>query len=263
QLSLPPITNPGNLITNIAPLTGILIALTLCELLMSRRLPSLRNTETNKKFLLQPYITGRYLKKNCQLLTKNRLILIAILGLSLFWATSQALLAVFPAFAKATLTNDNTIISQGVMACTAIGLIIGTLTAGKLSKKTIELRLVPIAAFGLALMIGVLPQLKTPLSMALIFTIIGLLGGLFIVPLLALIQFHAHSEELGTVLAGNNWIQNIIMVMFLGLTILLAHIGVNSIQLFYGLMTIALLGATYMLYEFSHTFNCKNIPNKH
>ncbi len=255
QISSLPITS--NLISSTAPLTGILIALTFCEFLLCRRLPSMRTTDTNKEFLLRPYLTGHYFKSNSRLLTNNRLILISILGLSIFWATSQALLAAFPAFAKATLANDNTIISQGIMACTAIGLIIGTLTAGRRSKEVIEVRLVPIAAFGLALMIGVLPQLKTALSMALSFTVIGLLGGLFIVPLLALIQFHAADKELGTVLAGNNWVQNMVMVMFLGLTILFVHLGVNSIQLFYGLMMVALLGATYMLYEFSHSFKNK------
>jgi acyl-[acyl-carrier-protein]-phospholipid O-acyltransferase/long-chain-fatty-acid--[acyl-carrier-protein] ligase len=56
----------------------------------------------------------------------------------------------------------------------------------------------------------------------------GLFGGLFIIPLNALIQLHAPQAQLGTVLAGNNWVQNIVMISFLMLTLLSAMAAVSS-----------------------------------
>ena len=55
---------------------------------------------------------------------------------------------------------------------------------------------------------------------------------MFIVPLNALIQFHARDDQLGTVLAGNNWVQNVVMLGFLGLTVFFAIYGISSIGLF-------------------------------
>jgi acyl-[acyl-carrier-protein]-phospholipid O-acyltransferase/long-chain-fatty-acid--[acyl-carrier-protein] ligase len=85
------------------------------------------------------------------------------------------------------------------------------------------------------------------------FVLLGFLGGVFIIPLNSLIQYHAKEDEVGTILAGNNWVQNIFMVAFLGFTIVLAHLGVSSTQIFYILMTIALFGAIYTVYELPHS----------
>ncbi len=48
--------------------------------------------------------------------------------------------------------------------------------------------------------------------MALNFLMIGVLGGFFLVPLNALIQFHAGEQGLGRILAANNFIQNLVML---------------------------------------------------
>ena len=48
--------------------------------------------------------------------------------------------------------------------------------------------------------------------MALTFIFIGIAGGMFIVPLNALIQFHADESSIGSVLASNNLVQNIAML---------------------------------------------------
>src|SRR5690606_2496631 len=98
----------------------------------------------------------------------------------------------------------------------------------------------PVGALGFALGLGVIPLLDTRIGMALMFMLLGLLGGMFIVPLNALIQYHAKENELGTVLAGNNWVQNIAMLSFLGSTVLLASLGMNSVQLFYVVMGVAI-----------------------
>ena len=46
--------------------------------------------------------------------------------------------------------------------------------------------------------------------------------GIFLVPLNALIQFHAGEQQLGRVLAANNLVQNLVMLGFLALTVVAA-----------------------------------------
>lgn len=247
------LTSESTIVSHIAPLGWILVALTMLELWMAYQLPAKREIDSSKKFSPAGYLKGTYLNHNLKTISSKRAIWLSIIGLSMFWAIAQVVFASFPAFAKEVLHETDTLIIQGMIACTGIGIIVGSLIAGKISKNYIELGLIPVGALGFGLLLGFMPVLHTHTSMALTFTALGVLGGLFIIPLNALIQYHAKDDELGTVLAGNNWIQNIGMISFLGATILLAYLGVTSAQLFFILMLVALAGAFYCVYELPHS----------
>ena len=241
------------IVQHIAPLGWVLVGLTVIELWMAYQLPATRETDKEKHFSSVQFFTGRYLQRNLKTIFEKRAIWLSIIGLTMFWAIAQVVFASFPAFAKEVLHETDTLVIQGIIACTGLGIIVGSLIAGKMSKNYIELGLIPVGALGFALLLGAMPTLDSRISMALTFTALGFLGGLFIIPLNALIQYHAKDDELGTVLAGNNWVQNIGMLSFLGITIFLAAIGVTSAQLFFVLMLVALAGAIYTVYELPHS----------
>ncbi len=75
------------------------------------------------------------------------------------------------------------------------------------------------------------------------------MGGLFIVPLNALIQFHAGEHELGKTLAANNWFQNVVMLSFLALTVVFALFGLSSKALLQLIAAVALIGGCYTIYQ--------------
>ncbi|RYY03987.1 MAG: acyl-[ACP]--phospholipid O-acyltransferase [Gammaproteobacteria bacterium] len=247
------LTDTNSIVNHIAPLGWILVGLTLLELWMAYQLPAKRERDDTKVFSASGFFSGGYLKHNLKTISGKRAIWLSIIGLSMFWAIAQVLFASFPAFAKDVLHERNTLVIQGIIACAGIGIILGSLVAGKISKNYIELGLIPVGALGFALLLGVMPVLDSRFSMAATFTVLGFLGGLFIIPLNALIQYHAKEDELGTVLAGNNWMQNIGMLSFLGVTILFASLGVTSAKLFFILMLVALAGAIYTVYELPHS----------
>lgn len=247
------IENPSTIVHAIAVLGWLLLGFTLIELWLSYKLPAKRETDKAKQFSPTKYVHGRYLKENLKAITSKRGIWLSIVGLSMFWAISQVVLASFPAYAKEVLLETNTLVIQGILACTGFGIIFGSLLAGKISKNYIELGLIPIGALGFALALGLIPLLDTRVSMAITFVLLGFLGGLFIIPLNALIQYHAKEDELGTVLAGSNWIQNIAMLLFLSLTIVFASLGVTGAKLFYILMAVGFAGAFYTVYELPHS----------
>ncbi|RZA00044.1 MAG: MFS transporter, partial [Moraxellaceae bacterium] len=247
------LTDTSTIVSHIASLGWILVGVTLLELFMAYQLPEKRNVDNSKTFAVKKYLKGNYLLHNLKAISSKRAIWLSIIGLSIFWAIAQVVIASFPAFAKEVLNETDTLIIQGILACTGLGIIIGSLIAGKVSKNYIELGLIPIGALGFGLLLGLMPALDTRIGMAINFFALGVLGGIFIIPLNALIQYHANEDELGTVLAGNNWIQNIGMISFLGMTILLAYIGMNSAQLFFLLMLVALGGAIYTVYELPHS----------
>jgi acyl-[acyl-carrier-protein]-phospholipid O-acyltransferase/long-chain-fatty-acid--[acyl-carrier-protein] ligase len=64
---------------------------------------------------------------------------------------------------------------------------------------------------------------------------------------------HASEEKLGTVLAGNNWVQNITMIAFLLLTVMFAYMGFSAKSLFYIMMAVAVIGGVYTVYTLPHS----------
>jgi len=233
----------------IAPLGWILVACATAELLFALRLQPVRATSPDLQFDLRNYGSGRYLRNNIRKILSNRTIWLSIVGLSVFWGISQVVLAAFPAYAKEHLNLTNTVVIQGMMACSGIGIIVGSLIAGKSSRHHIETGLVPLGALGIVLALLFIPQLESTGSLIIAFMVLGIAGGMFIVPLNALIQFNSRDDELGTILAGNNWVQNLVMLSFLGLTVVFAVKGLDSVGLLYLMMLTALAGAAYTVYQ--------------
>ncbi len=239
----------SSLITVIAPLGWLLVLFSVVELALTFMIPSVRTVEATPPFSWQEYRKGQYLKDNLSRINGNRTIWLSIVGLSIFWGISQVVLAAFPAFAKEILSESNTVVIQGMLACTGIGIIVGSALAGSASKHHIETGLIPLGAVGIVVTLFLIPQLGTVVSLSLNFLALGVFGGLFIIPLNALIQFHAKDDELGSVLAGNNWIQNIVMLGFLLLTVGFAYAGMQSLGLFHILTVAGLAGAIYTIYK--------------
>jgi acyl-[acyl-carrier-protein]-phospholipid O-acyltransferase/long-chain-fatty-acid--[acyl-carrier-protein] ligase len=235
----------GELLQIIAPLGWALVACSALELTLCYRLPEQQPPKPISNFDWKEYVGGYYLRTNLDAIFRNPVIWLSIVGLAVFWGISQAVLAAFPAFAKETLRETNTIVIQGVLACAGIGIMFGSLVAGRASANYIETGLIPLGALGVVGTLFLVPQLDSSWLLGCDFLALGALGGLFIVPLNALIQFHARDDQLGVVLAGNNWVQTITMLGFLSLTILYALFGLSTLGLLYLLTLIALLGAIY------------------
>jgi acyl-[acyl-carrier-protein]-phospholipid O-acyltransferase/long-chain-fatty-acid--[acyl-carrier-protein] ligase len=237
----------------IAPIGWVLVALATFEWLSTAFLPDRQEGSTSETFRLAPYFKLLYLRRNLVVLNENSTIWLSIIGLATFWAISQVMLAAFPAFAKDALGITNTVVIQGILACSGVGIVIGSLLAGKLSRNYIETGLIPVGALGIAVGIAVLPGLDSAYSMGVAFLLVGAMGGVFIVPLNALIQFQAPRAQLGTVLAGNNWIQNVAMLGALGFTVVFSLVGIDSVGLFYILTAVAVLGTGYTVRKLPHS----------
>ena len=241
-------STPGEVMHLVAPLGWLLVLCSLVEAGLAYRLPLTAPGEP-MPFDWARYARGRYLHDNLKAAWDNRVIWLSIIGLGVFWSISQVILAVFPAFAKETLGETNVVVIQGLLACSGIGIIGGSIVAGRVSRDHIETALIPVGAIGIAVALFLLPGLHSTLAHAVNFLLIGFLGGLFLVPLNALIQFNAGEQGLGRVLAASNFVQNLWMLAFLGLTVAAAYAQVSGFALLIALALVALAGAIYTLYQ--------------
>ena len=239
----------STVLQDIAPLGWILIFGSLVELYFAYLLPERSITKKEIRFDKSKYIKGGYLKRNLKVITTNQMIWLSIVGLSVFWALSQVVLAIYGAFAKESLGIENVALMQGLMALSGIGIIFGSLVSSLVSKHYIEIGIVPIGAFGIFISILLIPNLDSVYFQAVNFFAFGLFGGLFIVPLNSLIQFNSSKKRLGLVIAGNNFVQNVMMVSFLVATIFISILNIDVVLIFYILSVIALCGAVYTIYK--------------
>ncbi len=241
------IADTSTLLRQIAPLGWMLVGLTTLELFFAYRLPQKKQTDRDMLFDWQKYRRGVTRNEVLSVVKNNRFIWLSIIGLSVFWAVAQVILAAYPAYAKEYLQIQRVDLLQGLLACTGIGIMLGSIWAGRVSRNHIESGLIPVGAIGLAIAITLITVFDSPLMQAANFIFLGIMGGFFVVPLNAYMQYHARKNELGRVIAAYNFIHNIVMLAFLAFTAFLASRGLNSISLFFLMSLIVIGGAIYTI----------------
>lgn len=244
----------GDILQSVKYVGFLLIAGTLIEAFLSLRLPLKQPTDTTLKFHIGKYLRLRYFKDNLKAAWRHEGIWLSIIGLSVFFAINQVLLANFGAHLKEVVGETDTRVANGIMALGGVGIIFGAIFAGKVSKNYIETGIIPMAALGLCISLILLPFITDTLTLAILFTIYGFFGGLFIVPLNALIQYFAKEHEAGIILAANNFVQNIFMLVFLAASIGLAYLNFSNQTTFYALATITLIGTIYAIAKLPQSF---------
>jgi len=240
-------TTSEEILKHIAPVGWVLVIGSILELILAYTLPQSGVENPSAEFDIKKYYKGHYLKTNFKAITNNVTIFHSIIGLALFWSVSQVILASFPSYAKDVLGMMDTVVVQGMMAVAGLGIVIGSILAGKVSKNYIETGTIPLGALGISLSLFFLPNLSSPWVLGLNFFAFGFFAGLFIVPLNALVQISAKENELGLVIAGSNFVQNVAMVLFLVLTVCFALLGFSSIGLFYTMFIMSVLGFIYVI----------------
>lgn len=186
---------------------------------------------------------------NFKFLRTNRTVFLSILGISWFWFYGALFLSQFPNFTKDVLGGGEHVVTL-LLAVFSIGIGMGSLLCEKLSGHKIEIGLVPFGSIGLTIFaidlffasptpapgttLGAMAFLQQPGSWRVLFDLmmIGIFGGFYIVPLYALIQSRSEPSHQSRVIAGNNIMNALFMVLAAGLAILGLSLGMTIPQLF-------------------------------
>ena len=146
-------------------------------------------------------------------LTSERTLWMTAVGVAWFWFLGALLqMAVLAAGRHVMQLGDGGIAALG--ACLAVGVAGGSLTAGRWSGDKVELGLVPIGSFGMGLGALVLVWVMPSYAMAAAALLaLGFAGGLFTVPLHALLQQRPAAGEKGSVFAVSNLLSTVAILM--------------------------------------------------
>jgi LPLT family lysophospholipid transporter-like MFS transporter len=165
----------------------------------------------------------------------------SLLGTSVFWGSGTTLrLVLFAWVPVALLLNDNQTPAK-LMGVLSLGIVAGAVIAGL----WVSLARVNRALLGgllLGPMILVMAGVDTLGSAALVMAGIGLCGGLFVVPLNALLQERGHdSVGAGSALAVQNFSENLTMLLFVGAYSAVSAAGVAVVPTIIGFGLVLLL----------------------
>jgi acyl-[acyl-carrier-protein]-phospholipid O-acyltransferase/long-chain-fatty-acid--[acyl-carrier-protein] ligase len=146
----------------------------------------------------------------------DRLLWYTVLGISYFWFLGALVQLDMLFYGKELLALDDFHI--GLLGTyLAVGIGIGSLAAGRLSGDKVELGLVPLGSIGMGISLILLFFAKTSYHhTSLMLALLGFSGGLFAVPLNALLQERSGTQEKGRLIATNNFLNTLGMAMAAG-----------------------------------------------
>jgi len=196
---------------------------------------------------------------------ERRDVFLAILGISWFWFFGSAMTLQLPAYTLVIL-NGNESITTALLVSFAIGVGLGSLLCERMSGHRIELGLVPFGSIGLSLFaidlyfaqpiaaltsvtsIGEFISRPGSLRVLADVLLLGAFGGFYSVPLYALIQQRSERKHLSRIIAANNIINALFMVIASLLSIAVLGAGFSIPELF---IVLALLNAAVAIYIYT------------
>lgn len=188
---------------------------------------------------------------------------LSILGISWFWLYGATLLSQFPSFAKDTLGGGATGMTL-LLAVFSVGVGAGSLLCERLSHGRVEIGLVPLGSIGMTLFgadlffaspnspfgagLSAMELLGFSGSWRVLIDLfgVGLFGGLYIVPLYALVQTRSEEKSRSQVIAANNIMNALFMVISAIVSVAALSLGASVPQIFLGAAIANALVAVYI-----------------
>nr|HET7859115.1 MFS transporter [Caldimonas sp.] len=202
--------------------------------------------------------------RNLKLAHGNLVVFRSLLGISWMWFFGAAFLAEFPAFAKEVLHGDEQVASL-LLVVFSVGIGVGSLLCEVLSRRHVEIGLVPFGAIGMsvfavdlyftarglppsaghtvATFVGEPRHWRVMADLALL----SLFAGLYSVPMYALIQMRSAPSHRARIIAANNILNALFMIASAVIVGILLKIGLTIPQVF---LTIGILNAIVAAYIF-------------
>ncbi|HKX95363.1 MAG TPA: MFS transporter [Methylibium sp.] len=154
----------------------------------------------------------------------------SLLGISWMWFFGAVFLSLFPAFAKEVLGGDERVASL-LLVVFSVGIGIGSLLCETLSRRHVEIGLVPFGALGMSVfaidlyfasrgappvgVVGIAEFVRQPGRWRVMLDLAGLAlcAGLYSVPMYALIQLRTPATHRARIIAANNILNALFMVV--------------------------------------------------
>ena len=202
--------------------------------------------------------------------SSRRDVFLSILGISWFWLVGATFLSQFPAYAKDVLGGDENIVTL-FLAVFSIGIGLGSMLCSRVLKGEVTAKFVPFSALAMtAFMIDlyfastqvtfasgtqIATFLSDPMGVRILadLLMVAISGGLFIVPLYAILQTRGDAAHRARDIAANNIFNALFMVASAVVIAVMLGSGLSIPHVF---LTVAIANAFVALYI------CKLLPDE-
>jgi 1-acyl-sn-glycerol-3-phosphate acyltransferase len=202
--------------------------------------------------------------RNLKLAHENIVVFRSLLGISWMWFFGAVFLSLFPSFAKEVLHGNEQVASL-LLVVFSIGIGIGSLLCEVLSKRHVEIGLVPLGAIGMSVFAidlyfasrGLPPSASQAAAEFVAksehwrvmadLALLSLFAGLYSVPMYALIQLRSQPSHRARIIAANNILNALFMIASSLIVGVLLKVGLTIPQVF---LVIGLLNAVVAFYIF-------------
>jgi acyl-[acyl-carrier-protein]-phospholipid O-acyltransferase/long-chain-fatty-acid--[acyl-carrier-protein] ligase len=230
-----------------AAVAGLIVAVALVAWAASRRIP--RTTPAARRSAARWNLFGatvRVIRQAAQEPGPFR----SMLGISWFWLAGATYLSQFPAYVRFILGAEELVVTL-FLTLFSVGIAFGSLLCNRLLAGRLSARSVPWGALGIGLfsidlwivspppsvageLTTLLAFLDDPLHWRILADLFGIAasGGVFVVPLYALLQAMTEREHRARAIAANNIVNAAAMVISSAVTMALIAVGVSIPGLF-------------------------------
>lgn len=204
--------------------------------------------------------------RNLRLAHGNIVVFRSLLGISWMWFFGAVFLSQFPSFAKEVLHGSSQVASL-LLVVFSIGIAVGSLLCETLSRRHVEIGLVPLGAIGMSifsidlyfascglppsaeLSVGQFISLHAHWRVMADLALLSLFAGLYSVPMYALIQLRCQPTHRARIIAANNILNALFMIAssVISGALLGAHFSIPQIFLFVGLANAVVAAYIFML----------------
>ncbi len=229
----------------------------------SRFIPNAKANDPNLKINWNPLTELGHTLRQAK---ENRAVFLSIIAISWFWFIGASYLTQFPNFTKDNLGGSTQLVTL-LLTLFSVGVALGSLICEKLSDHKIELGIVPIGSLGMSIFgidlwfaldhvqIGAAMSAKDFISNSANWrlmwdiALVSAFGGLFVVPLQALIQQRSDEKNRAQIIAANNVLNALFMVVSAAFGILCLSVLKLSIGDYF--LVLALINILVALYVYS------------
>ena len=204
--------------------------------------------------------------RNLKLAHENLVVFRSLLGISWMWFFGAVFLSQFPSLAKEVLHGDERVASF-LLVLFSIGIGTGSLLCEVLSKRHVEIGLVPLGAIGMSVfsidlyfaLQGLPPTVAAGVGAFVAesahwrvmadLTLLSLFAGLYSVPMYALIQLRSQPTHRARIIAANNILNALFMIgsSVIAGALLKANFSIPQIFLFTGMANAIVAFYIFML----------------
>ena len=204
--------------------------------------------------------------RNLKLAHGNVVVFRSLLGISWMWFFGAVFLSMFPAFARDVLHGDAQVASL-LLVVFSVGVGVGALLCEMLSRRHVEIGLVPLGAIGMSVfavelyfaarglpaspVMGLSAFIAQPVHWRVLadLLLLSLFAGIYSVPMYALIQLRSLPTHRARIIAANNILNALFMIVSsLGVGLLLSvGFTIPEVFLVVGLLNAVVAGYIFLI----------------